>query len=253
MTEPAPQRSIQRTLVVAGAAVVLLFLVTMCLLTAGPGSGPISPRGGCQSNLKSISMALRAYHDDHGCFPPAYVADANGKPMHSWRVLLVPYLSWGSFGAYDLDEPWDGPGNILLAKSAMPDFRCPAAANDKGPYTNYVAVTGAGTVFDGPKGCRESEITDGLAKTIMLVEIADSDIPWTAPRDLSLETLNLKINADRHGISSNHRDGVNVLFCGGGTYTGDKGEREYGRVEFLSNSTPPEKLKAMFTIQGGEP
>ena len=35
---------------------------------------------------------MHNYHDEHGSFPPAYIADASGKPMHSWRVLILPYL-----------------------------------------------------------------------------------------------------------------------------------------------------------------
>jgi prepilin-type processing-associated H-X9-DG protein len=93
----------------------------------------------------------------------------------------------------------------------------------------------------------------GLAKTIMLVEIADSDIPWTAPRDLPIEAIGPTINADRRGISNNHRNGVNVLFCGGSSVSNGAGrERECGLVEFLNNSMPADQLKAMLTIHGGE-
>jgi len=46
----------------------------------------------CTGNLKQIAAALQAYHQANGCFPPAYIADKNGKPMHSWRVLILPYL-----------------------------------------------------------------------------------------------------------------------------------------------------------------
>ena len=43
--------------------------------------------------MKQIGVALHNYHDAHGCFPPAYIADANGRPMHSWRILLLAFLS----------------------------------------------------------------------------------------------------------------------------------------------------------------
>ena len=36
----------------------------------------------CANNLKQIGLALRNYHGAHGCFPPAYIADESGKPMH---------------------------------------------------------------------------------------------------------------------------------------------------------------------------
>ena len=49
-------------------------------------------RSQCKGNLKQIGLALLNYHDTFGCFPPAYIADADGKPMHSWRVLILPYI-----------------------------------------------------------------------------------------------------------------------------------------------------------------
>jgi len=44
------------------------------------------------SQLKQISIALQSYSAKYNSFPPAYIADADGKPMHSWRVLLLPFL-----------------------------------------------------------------------------------------------------------------------------------------------------------------
>ena len=35
--------------------------------------------------------------------------------MHSWRVLLLPYLDRSDlYKAYDFTEPWDGPNNRKL-------------------------------------------------------------------------------------------------------------------------------------------
>jgi hypothetical protein len=45
----------------------------------------------CQANLRTIGLALRNYHGAYGCFPPAYTTDARGTPMHSWRVLILPF------------------------------------------------------------------------------------------------------------------------------------------------------------------
>jgi hypothetical protein len=64
------------------------------------------------NNLKQIGLALRNYHDAYGRFPPAYVADGHGPPMHSRRVLILPWLEKREiYDRYRFDEPWDGPNN----------------------------------------------------------------------------------------------------------------------------------------------
>jgi Protein of unknown function (DUF1559) len=37
-------------------------------------------------------LTVANYHDTYGRFPPAYIADHDGRPMHSWRVLILPLL-----------------------------------------------------------------------------------------------------------------------------------------------------------------
>ena len=44
------------------------------------------------SNLKQIGLALLNYEQTNGRLPPAAVADKQGKAMHSWRTLILPYL-----------------------------------------------------------------------------------------------------------------------------------------------------------------
>ena len=46
----------------------------------------------CANNLKQIAMALHVYENVNHSFPPAFVRGPDGKPWHSWRVLILPYL-----------------------------------------------------------------------------------------------------------------------------------------------------------------
>src|SRR5690242_8895528 len=54
-------------------------------------------RSQCKNNLKQIGLALHNYHDTYGCFPPAITYGPDGKPWHSWRVIIMPYIECGSF------------------------------------------------------------------------------------------------------------------------------------------------------------
>jgi hypothetical protein len=43
-------------------------------------------------SLREVGLALRGYHDVYGQLPPAAVTAKDGKPLYSWRVLLLPFL-----------------------------------------------------------------------------------------------------------------------------------------------------------------
>src|SRR6185295_15143515 len=78
----------------------VLFLVIRTTLILGFMWHPVmeareaSHRSQCQSNLKQLGQALRNYHDVYGSFPPAFVPGPDGRPWHSWRVLILPYLDY---------------------------------------------------------------------------------------------------------------------------------------------------------------
>jgi len=101
-------------------------------------------------------------------------------------------------------------------------------------------VVGPHTISSGSEPRKIAEITDGLATTIMLVEVADSATWWAEPGDLHFDRLPFTINGSkRQGISSFHPNAANVVLCS-------------GSVRFLNNSMNPQLVKAMLTIDGGE-
>ena len=72
------------------------------------------------NNLHQIAIALLNYQDVHGRLPPAVVKSKDGKPLLSWRVLILPYLGEGNlYKEFKPDEAWDGPHNKPLL-SSMP-------------------------------------------------------------------------------------------------------------------------------------
>src|SRR5690349_7550881 len=87
-------------------------------------------RANCVSNMKLIGIGLQTYHDQYKCLPPPYLANGSGKPMHSWRVLLLPSMEDEAltklYEQYNFNEPWNGPHNAKLAAKCPDVFRCPS-------------------------------------------------------------------------------------------------------------------------------
>ncbi|PHR93508.1 MAG: hypothetical protein COA78_32740 [Blastopirellula sp.] len=142
----------------------------------------------CSRNLEQIGKALHNYHASHGSFPPAYLADDSGKPMHSWRVLLLPFMNEQAlYKQYNFNEPWDGPNNIQLLDQMPEVYACPTSHSHHQGCSSYVAVLGPKTVWPGAASTSFAEITDGTEATLMLVEINESCTPWLEPKDISYE------------------------------------------------------------------
>ncbi len=124
----------------------LVFLLLIALMLPAVSSArEAAHRAQCCNNLKQIVVALVRYDEDHGHLPPPCVYDKKNRPMHSWRVLILPYLGRKElYDRYRFDEPWDGPNNRKLLAERPPEYHCPSVIDDptKSPATSYVAVVG---------------------------------------------------------------------------------------------------------------
>jgi len=231
-------------LVIAGGVLFVCGGILVALLLPAVGAArEAARRAACSNNLKQIGLAMHMYHETYKCFPPAYIADKNGRPMHSWRVLLLPFMEQEVlYRQYNFKEPWDGPNNSRLV--GMIDnvfYRCPSEDSTMNrSETSYVMIVGPGTISDGPTPTQMGQIADGTSNTIMLVEVAGSGIHWAEPRDLKLEEITFVVNEGvGNGIGSRHPGVANVVFCD-------------GSVRSIDKSIDPESLRGMTTIAGGE-
>jgi len=213
----------------------------------------------CSNQLKQIALALYNYRDVYGRFPPPYLADKDGKPVHSWRVLILPFIEHETlFKQYNFKEPWNGLANAKRAASRPPVYVCARDESAGAPgatSTSYLGVVGPGTVWAEsptesaapplPSNAAEKPAGDVSAPKVkpsdpgtkvLVVEVANSGISWMEPRDLTLEEALAGINPQSPlAISSRHEQrGANVAFAD-------------GSLRFLPSNTPRDLLRALVT------
>ena len=222
------------------------FIVFVLLFPMIPTAREAARRMQCANNMRQIMLAFHNYHDKYGHFPPAYTADENGKPLHSWRVLILPYIE--QQGLYDqirLDEPWDSEHNRQFHSEAPYIFQCRSGDPRESVLvpvpsgTTYSIVYGAETAFHGSQG---TSITDRkvLSETIFLVE-RRIPVNWMDPsREIPFEIARRGINVDAMGISSYHPGIVNVAM-------GD------GSVRAISESIDAETLRKWLMFDAKSP
>ncbi len=214
----------------------ILAVMISLLMPATRSARTAARRTQCRNNLKQIGLALHNYHDVYGSFPPATTADANGRPLHSWRTLLLPYLDQRQlYESIDLSRPWDDPVNAALHDKCPSTYRCPSAAIDA-DQTLYMAVVAPGGCFASNRATKISEITDGTSNTIVVVEVPLSQsVHWMAPYD-----------DDRNSVVSM---GENSELAHSEIVQGLMGD---GSVQPIGRELSPGTLLEMMTIDGGE-
>jgi hypothetical protein len=103
-------------------------------------------RSTCKNNLKQIGIAFSNYHDQHSCFPFAWMADTRFN-VSTWGIMLLPQLD-----QTPLYEKWNSQvpaineavafypaaavqQNLQVIQTELPIFRCPSCPSQD--VSNY--------------------------------------------------------------------------------------------------------------------
>jgi hypothetical protein len=259
----------------AGVTVLAAGIVILVLVLGKDGGGGDGPGGRIAvgdeprlrqmsvNNLRQIILAMHNYHDACHRFPPAVVYDRNGKPLYSWRVLLLPYIEQDVlYRQFHLNEPWDSPHNKALLERMPPtyahpggtsktDTHClvfdsPAFVNPRSAFNSQLPAgglqpgmlrpaIGADQIFEIGTPTSIVNFLDGTSNSILVVE-ADKAVPWTKPEDL-IFGANQPLPALGHLYPSGR---FVVGLADGQAFALDRSQ--------LSDAT----LRAAITINGGE-
>ncbi len=172
--------------------IAIIGVLVGLLLPAVQAAREAARRNASMNNMKNIMVALHNYQNRKRSFPAHASYSADGKPLLSWRVHILPEL--GEKALYDqfhLDEPWDSEHNRQLV-AQMPDlFVDPSSgrATTDG-RTHYLGALGAGLAFDGTKtGRKFVDFRDGSSNSIMILQVNDKRAAiWTQPDDWQLDS-----------------------------------------------------------------
>ena len=224
------------TLIKVLVIVAILGLAIVFFLPVHRGAREAARRNSCVNNLKQIALALHNYADVYHALPPAYTADADGKPLHSWRTLILPYMEESQlYKTIDLSKPWDDPTNAKAFNTAISGYQCPS---DKLPanQTTYLAIVGPNSCLKPGEYRTFADITDGTAKTLMVIEVSsDQAVPWMSPKDADVQAV-MGFTPDSKLV---HAGGCNAAFVD-------------GSVRFLDADLPAADRRAMISIAGND-
>ena len=247
-----------------GCAIIVMLLLAglvALMLPAVQEAREAARRMQCVPDMV-VKAAIWNYVDKHGSFPPAYSTDAEGKPLHSWRVLILLDGGYdiGELANIRLDEPWDSPHNSQFHDKMPPwhGFYCPSRpeAERKQCLTPYQMVIGPDTISNGPNSTKLSDITRNKSDVLLFVE-ASVSVPWMKPVDLPQSALENGV------VSSVPRRGQPVVHTIGSPHhrwehvfdtkiTGANVAMVDGSRQFFTTDISPEKLLEMSRIREPE-
>jgi hypothetical protein len=233
---PEKAGSWKPTLLGVLAVFAAIGMLIALLLPARRGAGEAARRSQCINHLRQIALALQTYEQVHHALPPAYTVDAEGRPLHSWRTLILPFMEQQElYEKIDLTKPWDDPANREACETQVFSYRCPSATCPS-THTTYLAVVGTGGCFRPTEPRKLAEITDDHDRTLMVVE-ADSGraVHWMSPADVSEREVLKLGSADRLP----HRKGAAAVSVS-------------GQPLFLTADFQLSRLRALVSIAGND-
>jgi len=139
------------------------------------------------ANLRKIGLAIIEYHKKYGHFPPSRTQDANGRALHSWRSLILPFLDEEPLSELiDFSQPWDSANNRTVWQQrpyVYGALDCPA------PLTHCAAIVGADTIWPHTGRRQWNEIRSGLSYTVAAIVANDVAVNWMQPSDPEIDAV----------------------------------------------------------------
>ncbi len=179
----------RRWVVVAVIVLTLVTAATLFIAEARYEARVSRTRG----RMSQLGLALQAYREKNGSLPPAYIADEKGTPMHSWRVLLLPYFEEDDFyRQYNFKVLWNHPDNVeLAARYPQIAMRYQSGDRVRSPLeTHFFAVTGSNTLWPGSISIDKGVLAQNMDKVAVVLG-TENGHHWMEPHDIRIDVAPL--------------------------------------------------------------
>ena len=178
-----------------------------------------------ESRLSQIRLALQNYETANGALPPLCLRDKQGKPIQSWRALILPYTPYAEREwprRLDLCQPWNSDSNRKVIESIPPaewvGFARDRPTDQWPAHTHIFALVGPDSIWDAKTGLPKGK-TKRRPDKILLISVPESNVEPLQPEDITEDKVRKLVE-----------DGQEVLFIMAGVQYG------YGAVKIEGGS-----------------
>lgn len=134
-----------------------------------------------------MRMTLQNYELQHGTLPPLCLRNNQGKPIYSWRALIL-HLEIMSLKRLDLSQPWNSDHNRKIIENTprweLSAFTRNNSSEQSPVFTHLFALLGADSIWDAKTGLPKGTTKDH-PNAILLISVPQSKIEPLQPGDIT--------------------------------------------------------------------
>ena len=277
------------TLVELLVVIAIIGILIAILLPAIQAARESARRNSCMNNVRQLGLAVHGHIDALKGLPPNRIT----TPATGCITFLLPYMEESNaHKLYDFKQPWSHTNNAKARATTISILSCPSTPDqDRTAPTDYAPIRrirgksnetlglweaagsvkkrartmgdDLGGVLTDNKIRRVGQISDGLSKTLLFIEIAgypqiyENGVPTSITTDTSdkgiywfLDQVSFSVSAKVPTVSfinytndteifSFHTTGVSYARCDGSTH-------------FMSDAIEPEVFVSLFTYNSGD-